>query len=74
MAQPGMPRSSVKYGFNFIASLRAVAKEEGFQKLLVGGLMPRFLFNLLNGVLFLYFYDRVIFVLAEKEGGTSRKH
>ena len=50
-----------------------MAKEEGIQKLLVGGLMPRFFFNLFNGVLFLYFYDRIIYVLAEKEMKTKKK-
>ena len=68
-----MPASTVKYGFNFIRNIKIVAKEEGLQKLLVGGLMPRFFFNLFNGVLFLYFYDRIIYVLAEKEMKTKKK-
>ena len=38
-------------------ALRTVYKEEGKAKFL-GGLHPRFMFNLLNGVMFLFVYDR----------------
>ena len=40
--------------------LRTVYKEEGWRKLFLGGLHPRFMFNMLNGVMFLFIYDRWI--------------
>ena len=44
----------------FVHCLRTVAKEEGVKKLFIGGLHPRFMFNMLNGVMFLFVYDRFI--------------
>jgi hypothetical protein len=38
--------------------LKTVANEEGYQKLFLGGIHPRFMFNMVNGVAFLFFYDR----------------
>jgi len=39
-------------------ALKTVYYEEGARKLWTGGLHPRFMFNLMNGLVFLYFYDR----------------
>tara|TARA_B110000285_G_C14851285_1_gene480056 strand:+ start:178 stop:732 length:555 start_codon:yes stop_codon:yes gene_type:complete len=46
----------VKYK-GLIHALKTVYKEEGRGKFL-GGLHPRFMFNLFNGVMFLFVYDR----------------
>jgi len=40
--------------------LKTVWTEEGYQKLFLGGIHPRFMFNMVNGVLFLFIYDRFI--------------
>ena len=37
--------------------MKTVYKEEGYQKFL-SGLHPRFMFNLLNGMMYLFIYDR----------------
>jgi hypothetical protein len=43
-----------------INCLKTVYKEEGWRKLCFGGIHPRFMFNLINGTMFLYLYDQVI--------------
>ena len=43
-------------------ALRTVYKEEGRNKFL-SGLHPRFIFNLLNGFMFLFIYDRFSYYL-----------
>ena len=51
------PRSKeLKYN-GLIDALRKVHREEGREKFL-SGLHPRFMFNLFNGLLFLFVYDR----------------
>ena len=55
--QPLHPASnSLKYS-GFINCMRTVYAEEGWRKLWLGGLHPRFMFNLFNGFLFLFVYD-----------------
>lgn len=46
-----------------IQTLRTVYKEEGPQKFL-SGLHPRFMFNLINGFMFLFIYDRFTHYLS----------
>ncbi len=41
-------------------TLRQVYTEEGAKKLFLGGIHPRFMFNMLNGAMFLFIYDRFI--------------
>lgn len=50
-----------------ISTLRTVWKEEGMNKLLFGGLHPRFIFNCMNGAMFLFIYDRFITNLHQLE-------
>ena len=38
--------------------LKTVYREEGSNKLLIGGVHPRFMFNFFNGVMFLFMLDR----------------
>lgn len=45
---------------NLWQTLRTVQKEEGWNKLWLGGLHPRFIFNMLNGACFLFLYDRFL--------------
>lgn len=40
--------------------MRKVYTEEGPRKLFLGGIHPRFMFNMLNGAMFLFIYDRFI--------------
>ncbi len=43
-----------------LSTLSQVYREEGAQKLFLGGVHPRFMFNMLNGAMFLFIYDRFI--------------
>ena len=43
---------------NLVQALRTVLKEEGARKLWLGGLHPRFMFNMVNATMFLFIYDR----------------
>jgi hypothetical protein len=43
-----------------LQTMKTVQKEEGLRKLWLGGVHPRFMFNMINGVLFLFVYDRFI--------------
>ena len=45
---------------NLFRALLTVQKEEGIRKLFLGGLHPRFMFNIFNGAMFLFIYDRFI--------------
>ena len=55
--QPIHPASNkLKYS-GFINCMRSVYKEEGWRKLALGGIHPRFMFNMFNGFLFLFVYD-----------------
>ena len=67
-----MPERTMKYR-GFIHCLTTVYKEEGLRKLFLGGLHPRYMFNLLNGVMFLFIYDRFInkMKLADVERGEK---
>jgi len=47
-----------------INALQTVAKEEGRHKFL-SGLHPRFMFNLMNGFMFLFIYDRFTHYINE---------
>ena len=47
-----------------IQALRTVSKEEGNHKFL-SGLHPRFMFNLMNGFMFLFIYDRFTHYINE---------
>jgi hypothetical protein len=47
----------VKYK-GLINTMQTVYKEEGGRKLLLSGIHPRFMFNLMNGFLFLFVYER----------------
>ena len=40
--------------------MRKVYSEEGAYKFFLGGIHPRFMFNMLNGAMFLFIYDRFI--------------
>ena len=44
----------------FFNCLKTVHTEEGWQKLWLGGIHPRFMFNFFNGVMFLFIYDRFV--------------
>ena len=56
----------------FFNCLRTVAKEEGYKKLIIGGLHPRFMFNMLNGFMFLFLYDQFVFnITAGPKGGKQ---
>ena len=57
--QRSVPEGIFKYS-GFYNCLTTVYKEEGLKKLFLGGLHPRFMFNTLNGVMFLYIYDQFI--------------
>lgn len=48
----------------FFNCLRTVYREEGLKKLMLGGAHPRFMFNMLNGCMFLFLYDRFVFSMA----------
>lgn len=39
---------------------KQVYYEEGARKLTMGGIHPRFMFNMMNGCMFLFIYDRFI--------------
>jgi hypothetical protein len=41
-----------------IQTLKTVYREEGRDKLLYGGIHPRFMFNFFNGIMFLFLLDR----------------
>ena len=49
----------LKYS-NLLNCMHTVFREEGWRKLFLGGLHPRFMFNFFNGALFLFVYDRFI--------------
>jgi hypothetical protein len=53
-----------KYTGLFMA-MRTVYKEEGYFKLFFGGIHPRFMFNLYNGCMFLFIYDRFTHYMSE---------
>jgi hypothetical protein len=40
--------------------MTTVLEEEGWRKLVLGGIHPRFMFNMINGAMFLFIYDRFI--------------
>ena len=44
----------------FIDCLQTVNKEEGWRKLWLGGIHPRFMFNFFNGILFLFIYEKFV--------------
>jgi hypothetical protein len=41
----------------FFNCMRTVAKEEGAKKLFLSCVHPRFMFNMINGLMFLFLYD-----------------
>lgn len=51
--------NKLKYS-GFYNCLTTVYKEEGLQKLMLGGIHPRFMFNTFNGLMFLFIYDRFV--------------
>jgi len=51
-------------------ALKTVKTEEGINKLFLGGLHPRFMFNLLNGAMFLFIYDRFIVEVSDTKSLT----
>ena len=59
MATQQKQASGWKYT-NVFQTIRTVQREEGIRKLWLGGIHPRFMFNMINGVLFLFIYDRFI--------------
>ena len=52
-------KRKMKYS-GFWNCLTTVHKEEGWRKLWLGGLHPRFMFNWFNGIMFLFIYDRYV--------------
>ena len=53
------PQNKWKYA-GFVDCLRTVFREEGWRKLMLGGIHPRFMFNAFNGLMFLFIYDRFV--------------
>ena len=53
------PEFKMKYSGMFNC-LKTVYLEEGAKKLFLGGIHPRFMFNMFNGAIFLFVYDRFI--------------
>ena len=54
----GLEPGQTKKYTGLIQALRTVYKEEGRNKLLLGGIHPRFMFNFFSGTMFLFIYDR----------------
>jgi hypothetical protein len=53
------PEYKMKYSGMFNC-MKQVYIEEGPRKLFLGGIHPRFMFNMFNGAIFLFVYDRFI--------------
>ena len=56
----------------FINCMKTVYQEEGYRKLMLGGIHPRFMFNMMNGLMFLFLYDQFIFSM--NQNNEEHKH